>query len=344
MGTGFASFGEERLGLVEGLESGRHGSRRAGSRSFFWGEVLSTSPGRFLRESSLAERWSRLWTRSVGSYDGGTMVIPSTNAVGLHILQAVAGRLLKLDDYSVPLVAEQVGGLPRLLGTGSFFRCGKDWFLVTAEHVVSALYPKDARKTHAPNDCDVLVPGLGDNLVRLSGVVTASPKYDVAILRLDDPSLIRDQWCPITVADVMPDESTEGSWFHLAGWPLQFCKATTGGFVADRFRFTAKFGAGSETFDPATEILLPLDRTDHGDFAGQQKAPPALGGISGAPLWRIFASDTASFQPRVAGVEVAYLDGNATWYIKSTRWSAVRMLLDRAAPGLVASAEQLLIA
>jgi hypothetical protein len=118
-------------------------------------------------------------------------------------------RLVVFLDYSV---------------RAGFFVLVLEWFLVTAEHVVADLYPPGARRFGAANDCDVLVPGPGDFLVRLSGKVVASPKYDVAALWLKDPSSVRDRWAPITVVELCPEESLETSWFHVAGWPVQIMR------------------------------------------------------------------------------------------------------------------------
>ncbi|HEX5745108.1 MAG TPA: hypothetical protein VFZ09_02630 [Archangium sp.] len=269
------------------------------------------------------------------------MVIKSTTDAGLQVLRDIAEPLRKLGDaYSVPLVAKQVGGNPRLFGTGWFFRCEQEWFLVTAEHVLRDLAPpRSPRGT--PHDSDLLVPGVGGVLVPLSGKWSASPKYDVAILRLTDPNPIRENWTPVTVADLAPQQDLKEAWFHVTGWPLQLCARTTGGLEADKFRFTAKFDAGTEPYNPETELLFPLERNDFGTFDGQPTSAPALQGISGAPVWQIFMDGNRHYQPRLAGVETSYLERDMTWYIRATRWAAVRMVIEHAVPGLIKSAERL---
>jgi hypothetical protein len=269
------------------------------------------------------------------------MVIKSTADAGLQVLRDIAEPLRKLgDDYSVPLVAQQVDGLPRLFGTGWFFRCEQEWFLVTAEHVLRDLSPPRSPRG-APHDSNLLVPGVGGVLVPLSGKWSASQAHDVAILRLSDPNPIRECWTPVTVFDLAPQQDPKEAWFHVTGWPLQLCTRTTGGLEAEKFRFTAKFDAGREPYNAETEIRFPLERNDFGTFDGQPTTAPALQGISGAPVWQIFKDDNSSYQPRLAGVETSYLERGMTWYIRATRWAVVRRVIEHAVPGLIKSAERL---
>ncbi|WPB78073.1 hypothetical protein KYC5002_02760 [Archangium violaceum] len=269
------------------------------------------------------------------------MVIKSTTDAGLQVLRDIAEPLRKLGDaYSVPLVAQQDGGLPRLFGTGWFFRCEQEWFLVTAEHVRRDLAPPRSPRS-APHDSALLVPGVGGVLVHLSGKWSSSPTYDVAILRLSDPNPIRERWTPVTVADLAPQQDPTGACFYVCGWPLQLCTRTTGALEADKFQFAAKFDAGTERYNPVTEILFPLERNNFGTFDGQPASAPALQGISGAPVWQIFKDDNSRYEPRLAGVETSYLERGMTWYIRATRWPAVRQLIEHAVPGLFKSAERL---
>jgi hypothetical protein len=270
------------------------------------------------------------------------MIIKSSTDLGLHRLRSLAEPLYKLgDDYSVPLVAQQVDGLPWLLGTGWFFRCEQEWFLVTAGHVLMDLSTPDARKTGAPNDLNLLVPGVGDVLVPLSGTKSISPKYDVGILRLKDPTSIRGRWTPVTVADLAPQNDPAGAWYHVTGWPRQFSTSTTGGLNAEKLRFTAKFDAGNEPHDPGVEILFPLDRNDFGTFDGEHDRHPHLQGISGSPVWQILTDDNSLYAPRLAGTQISYLDRGTIWYIRAIRWPAVRLLIEHVIPGLFISAQRL---
>ncbi|QRK05533.1 hypothetical protein JQX13_36025 [Archangium violaceum] len=272
------------------------------------------------------------------------MVIKSTSDIGLHILRGLAGPLGKLgDDYSVPLLAKQADGLPWLLGTGWFFRCEQEWFLVTAGHVLMELSTPKARRAGAPNDLDLLVPGVGDVLVPLSGRMSTSQRYDVGILWLKDPTPIRERWTPVTVADLAPLNDPSKAWYHVTGWPRQLSKSLTGGIGAKQFRFTAKFDAGTEPHDPGTEILFPLHRNDFGTFDGEPDKHPSLQGISGAPVWQIFTddNDNGRYAPRLAGVQISYLERGTIWYIRATRWGAVRLLIEHVSPGLFSSAERL---
>lgn len=256
---------------------------------------------------------------------------------GLETLRLHAEDLRAIgDDYSVPLGAVQVDGAPRLIGTGSFFRCGEAWFLVSAEHVLRDLRFPGAGPER-PNDCDLLVPGRGNATVRLSGRMTASGKYDVAILRLDDPNEVIGRWTPVTVADLAPEDDPTDSWYHITGWPSQLWAQRA------PLRFTAPFDAGEVEHKAAGEILIRLDVNDFGTFDGQPSTPPDLHGISGAPVWRVFRGNHARLEPRFAGIETGYIRRGPNLFIKATRWGAIRRLVEHSEPGLFKTAERLVL-
>ncbi|MFP2895916.1 hypothetical protein [Corallococcus sp. 4LFB] len=160
----------------------------------------------------------------------------------LDLLRSIEGELRKLgDDYSVPLVARQPEGFPRPVGTGWFFRCEVEWFLVTAAHVVEEFFPVGDRRKIKPPESMLLVPGDNEAMVPLVGKWSLSDVYDVAILRLESPSVVSVRWKPVTMADLAPEEP-EGQypWYHVTGWPTEYSKRVEGGLAGDKFRFNAQ--------------------------------------------------------------------------------------------------------
>lgn len=272
------------------------------------------------------------------------MILTSNNDLGLHVLRGVANELKRLgDDFSVPICAQLKGGDPRQLGSGSFLRIATDWFLVTASHVVEDLFPPRALKSGHANDCDVLVPGQDDALVTLSGHVTGTFSHDVAVLRLGDPSPIRDRWRPITLSEVVRPADPAAGWYHFAGWPIERSQKVQGVFQAEKYRFTCSHDPTGVEHVPEHQVVLPISLTGHVTFAGEAVSVPHLEGVSGAPVWRIFPNGSARLEPRLAAVQTGYVDQNQHWYVKATRWPVVRTLITRACPGLVESAERLVL-
>ncbi|TQF11415.1 hypothetical protein FJV41_34345 [Myxococcus llanfairpwllgwyngyllgogerychwyrndrobwllllantysiliogogogochensis] len=264
----------------------------------------------------------------------------------LELLRSVEGELRRLgDDYSVPLAARQPEGLSRLVGTGWFFRCEIEWFLVTAAHVVGEFFSVGDKKKTKPPESILLVPGINDAMVPLGGKWSISDEYDVAILRLESPNIVNARWKPVTMADLAPDESeSEYPWYHVAGWPAEYSVRAERELAGDKFRFTAQaepMPVGDE-FDRKTRIRFPLYRNEFGTFDGQKAVHPQLFGISGAPVWRVF-DDGNRYRPLLAGVQVSYLDRHTVWYINVIRWGGVRSLIERSVPGLFKSAERLVL-
>ncbi|NPC71429.1 hypothetical protein HPP05_16895 [Corallococcus exiguus] len=260
----------------------------------------------------------------------------------LKLLQRYEEQLQRLgDDYSVPIIAQQPQGLPRIVGTGWFFRCEQEWFLITAGHVMSDFFPSKWKELELPPHSFCLIPDINDKFISITGRHLSSEPYDVAIIHIVDPTEIRKRWKPVTVLDLASDRA-EGAhpWYHVSGWPIEYSKRMDGGLGADKFRFNAQAEPCPDLIDPKHEIAFPLHRNEFGTINGELSRHPALQGISGAPVWRIFDADGV-YRPRLAGVEVAYIDKHTTWFIKATKWGAVRMLIETAVPGLLRSAQKL---
>lgn len=262
----------------------------------------------------------------------------------LELMKSIEEPLRKLgDDYSVPLIAHQLDGHPRLVGTGWGFRCELEWFLITAAHVVDDLFPGGLRDDEQLPDSRLLVPCDGGRLRPLLGRWSTTKTYDVAILRLAEPGLVSAHWTPVTILDFAPREPDgEFPCYHVAGWPVEYSKRTKFEVAGEKFRFTARAEPVSigDEFDGERRIRFPLHLEAFGTFAGQGASPPRLNGISGSPVWRVF-EDGGRYRPRLAGVQVACLLRRDVWLVDVVRWGAVRMLIEHAVPGLFSSAERL---
>lgn len=274
-------------------------------------------------------------------------IIASASDIGLQVLRGLSDLLGDLgDDYSVPIIKElKDGGSPVPLGTGCFFRCCDEWFLVTAAHVIADLFPRGFQKPSPVNECNILVPGTNNRLVSLSGEATAHAhaEYDVAIMRLHDPGAVSERWRPVTLAQVDRKEDPKGAWYHFAGWPIERTSRDSATISGEKYRFTQAHDASSVDHDPAIHIVLPNDRSEHVTFDGELVRTPELEGVSGSPVWRIFEESEGVYEPRFAGVQTGYVPKGSVWHIKATRWWVVRALIDRAVPGLLDAPERLVV-
>jgi hypothetical protein len=255
---------------------------------------------------------------------------------GLAALRELSESLRAFgDDYSMPICSQMVGGNARLIGSGSLFAVTDKVFLITASHVVEEHFPRKVRslRNGEPNDCHLLVPSAGDRLVSISGRVTGSPKFDVAVLEISSPQELTTRWTPIELDQVSLGEPTEG-WHHFAGWPVQLSSRSAGAMQGDRYRFTCR-SENSIVDDEQLELALPIDLNGHVTFDGTPASLPALEGISGCPVWRVFGEHPSEYRPRVAGVETGYIRKAQHLYVKATRWHVVLSLIERAYPGLL---------
>lgn len=255
--------------------------------------------------------------------------------------ESMEKQLPALRDYSVPIMAEQIGGRPRPLGTGWFFRIENHWFLVTARHVLCDLFPKGADLTRDKNDCDIIVPGVGGQRVHLSGKATMVARHDVGVLHLNNPELVRDRWTPVTMLDLLRDDDSPQGWYFLTGWPQQLYRTTSIGLASKSLQLVAPFGSHGRSFDPGEEILITLDRNDHRTLDGHPLSVPALQGISGAPAWRIVPDGSTSYEPRLAGIQTGYFEDGAVWIVHATRCGVLRFLIERQFPGMFSASERL---
>src|SRR6266852_2359925 len=279
-----------------------------------------------------------------------------TQKLSLSIIQSIEKDLWTLGDLSVPILGEPEGSEPILLGTGWFLQLGAIWFLVTAEHVLRKLYPEDSDPTSTRNTWDIIVPGLDDQPIHLSGSTTMTPGrydvdaeastmsrgYDVGIVRLHNPKLVYDRWKPVRRMTFVPEEDFDHGCYFVAGWPEALSFPMRGGIATQRYQLLAPF-ARDQPFDRDIDIRLSLDRNDHSTLKGEPVAAPALAGMSGAPIWRVFKNGSSRYKPELAGILTAVGDGGDTWIIYGTRSGVLRNLVERETPGLYAASEKLIL-
>jgi hypothetical protein len=57
----------------------------------------------------------------------------------------------------------------------------------------------------------------------------------------------------------------------------------------------------------------------------------------------VFDEDAKRFHPRLVAVQTGYYGLGHAWKVVGTHWGAVRAVICRAMPGLIESAEQILV-
>lgn len=251
--------------------------------------------------------------------------------------------------HSVPIFAcLRDNGRPRPLGTGFFFRCAEEWFLITACHVMDDIFPKGGIKAagrETPNESLLLVPNVDESLIDVSGWICSNREFDVAVLKLDDAAAVQKRWKPVTLADIhRPDDDPQGQCFHFGGWPIQAVKRGEKTFEsAACYSFNGPFDPGPFDCDPGAELFVSIGRgslADPMDAGLEVTRVPYLEGVSGSPMWRVF-DRAGRFIPRLAGVQTGYFERGQNWYIRGVRSGAVLLTLERAAPEVMAAAAKI---
>ncbi len=244
------------------------------------------------------------------------------------------------DEHSTPILGAMDGGPARMVGSGFFFRCEQDWFLVSAAHVFQEFFPN--RGAGVTNDREVVVPYLHNKLMRLGGKLIQSKKSDVGVLHLSDPSLVRERWSAVS-AGQLDDGGDPHGWYYFAGYPTQWSKHEGNAVNADKYRFVGPFDPGPVSCHPKHKLVIPLDRNHHFDGNGVPGRVPHLEGISGCAVWRIIdgRDPLRRFAPRLAGIETHYETHGSVWYVCARRWIAAERLIEIFIPGRLRSAKRL---
>jgi|GEM_PF-5494432 len=263
--------------------------------------------------------------------------------LGLSIIRSHEKDLSTLGDFSVPILLEPKGCEPYLLGSGWFLQVGAEWFLVTAGHVLQRFFPEGVDPMTVKNESHIIVPDSADQAIRLTGSATITPEYDVGVLRLYEPELVRDRWKPINrMLFVADDDFAHGGYF-VPGWPGEIAFTTSSGMTTKRYQLLAPFGSLDVPFDRETDIRLSIDKNDHQTLDGRPVPVTALEGMSGAPIWRVFQDGLSVYRPQLAGIQTGFIDyDDDKWIIHGIRCGVLRNLVEKEAPGLYAASERLI--
>jgi hypothetical protein len=230
-----------------------------------------------------------------------------------------------------PLLRE-LDSCVELLGSGCFFRKNDQTYVVSAAHVLKSLAatPDDVGVPAGPTTGTTQsVWTLGKGRLGLSDEET----YDVAVYRLDDPSVVARiedlGWLVLSASDV--DAGPGGGGVHvLFGWPLEQVTVEATTMLSPK---------GKPVLVETQRIAPPVaDLTDSkmplhsADMFLQWPTGSKLDfyGVSGAPIWVERASGNGVEYPsprlKLAGVEHRVLDSK---YIRGTLWGIVGRAIEQ---------------
>lgn len=273
------------------------------------------------------------------------MIITSADDANLQLLRAHSEQISALGRRHAALILmQQPEGNPRQVGTGFFFQCGAEWFLVTASHVAEDLLPGGYKAVTAsggvPADT-LLVPGADGTPVALScRRLSAARDEDVAVFHLNDCTYVRDRWAPTTLNDLLPADEPLAGMYHFAGWPLELTKRGGDCNVVSRYSYSTVTRAVVD--GEPLRLRIDIDRNGHLNFDKEPGAVPMLKGISGCPIWRIFGLNDRRFAPKLVGVQTSYVDHGLVWSVRGTQWPVFVRLIRQQVPGLIEAAAGLL--
>lgn len=284
------------------------------------------------------------------------MIITSRGDVLRNAIKRHTEALKRLHrDHTVQIFVKQRHpvGTPVPCGTGFFFRCGEEWFLVSAAHVLIELLPNQQPAVGVQMVAEVYLPQAPGTespakLIPLRGAMLRGrpeEKLDVAVLRLPrEFAKLLGAWRPVTLADV-DNEARRDGWYFVAGYPGALSSRSQDGlgFQVTPHSLVMQIDHSCTEEDPITRIALLLDLWDTIGPDGESHGVPPLQGISGAPVWRVFDDDAEHFHPRFVGVETGVAgDSGRFRSVRASRWNVAREVIRVAVPGLLDEAERII--
>lgn len=222
----------------------------------------------------------------------------------------------------------------RPIGTGSLFRVGDHFFLVTADHVLKYLDGKTDDHLVVMNRERSVQFGVGGEV---HGTVAGSD--DVGILRLPSESLPSfDGLTFLTTTDIDISRPDPGERYGFCGYPEEFSVRTPGSPFFYNTVLAEPEGPLRD-FDPEVNFLLAMDEARTRTPTGRlTKFPVSLGGISGCAVWRITQGGAAatwtSGQARVVGIETGVYGAGPVKKIKASSWALVLGMIRQQYPAL----------
>jgi hypothetical protein len=263
--------------------------------------------------------------------------------IGSDIQRAAIDAVCALAYWStVPLIVDN-GKHAGVAGTGTLLAADGHYYIVTANHVREEFGGLPLRLPSAPLNGKVFTAG--------AITVTAIEKYDVALLRLDDPATIetlRAGWRFLGPSNFWPEVELRQALFVLFGYPNASCpregsnmKGIPLPLVTKPFEGDAD-GFKYETYDERVDLLLTHDK-EFVDANGATGTLPPLQGMSGCSLWAVSQPwEPAAHAPptgkiwapgqdaRVIAVQTSVKTGE---WVRCKRWWTVQKILNHLASG-----------
>lgn len=227
---------------------------------------------------------------------------------------------------TVPLTYE--GSPAGVRGTGSFYRVGEDFFLVTAAHVLEGI---DTSLLGVPDR-----PAGNVAVWSLDDVRLYHPKdtenFDVAIIRFLNPNFIErvaSNWQYIDDSEIRV-EAEDAEEFLVAGYPASTVENRQGTLVPSPILqlFTRRHTGSVDPTPPEYDLLLRYGRTGKAIY-GDERATPALHGVSGALVYAKGESNSILWSPdsifRPVGIQVSMKHDE---YIRVKSWRLIHRLVE----------------
>jgi hypothetical protein len=270
-----------------------------------------------------------------------------SQARGLGFIEKMnVGMVPRLRESVLPLYgyAREHDHL-RLLGTASLVAIAGRYFIITASHVVQAVYDSGRQRD------DLFVANLFNGaFVSIQGALTGdkSDKHDFAFIEVEQSVVdMLEGHRFLSLADIdLSTGACSPGWYYIHGYPEVGAgfdpRSQTHG--ATPFTHSTALYAGDTSFLPTyiphEHILLDYEPGGTVDSLGKDARPPSdLRGISGSPIWRSFAyGDDArtwtSADARVVALETAVVRRADRLIVRGTRWFVVLALMKRVYPDL----------
>ncbi|MCZ7647984.1 MAG: serine protease [Planctomycetota bacterium] len=209
----------------------------------------------------------------------------------------IEGSALHCGDFVVCFIHKTVGQPPRKGGTGVLLQVADEFFLLTAEHVVSSY-------REGPSDRFLyLGGGLAEQSkaateIESAGVLCRSDPHDIAVIRLsnDTVNMLRPdkQFLTLDCVD-LHDPQAQGSEYLVLGFPTDPAWGIWNGTTREIQATFLPFGSvpypGTTShlinYDPLIHFALHYPKEDIWDNFGNEASLPHPDGISGSAIWRI---------------------------------------------------------